>query len=77
MLGVALKTSTQAAFSQVNGDLVITSSCGSLLLVGCLAVSWLKLGGRVKKTRLTLFVTWVPQTLHVVCVLLYPSLNVA
>ena len=48
MLGVALKTSMLAAFSQVNGDLVITSSCGSLPLVGCLAVNRLKLGGRVK-----------------------------
>ena len=48
MLGVALTTGMLAAFSQVNGDLVITSSCGSLPLVGCLAVSRLKLGGRVK-----------------------------
>ena len=48
MLGVALTTGMLAAFSQVNGDLVITSSCGSLPLVGCLAVNRLKLGGRVK-----------------------------
>ena len=48
MLGVALKTSMLAAFTQVNGDLVITSSCGSLPLVGSLSVSRLKLGGRVK-----------------------------
>ena len=48
MLGVALTTSMLAAFSQVNGDLVLTSSCCSLPLEGCLAVNRLKLGGRVK-----------------------------
>ena len=37
-----------AAFSQAIEDLVITSSCGSLHLEGCLAVNRLKLGGRVK-----------------------------
>ena len=48
MLGVALTTSMLAAFSQANEYLVITSSCCSLPLEGCLAVSRLKLGGRVK-----------------------------
>ena len=48
MLGVALTTSMLAAFAQANEDLVITSSCCSLPLEGCLAVSRLKLGGRVK-----------------------------
>ena len=46
--GVALSASMLAAFSQATEDLVITSSCCSLPLVGCLAVSRLKLGGRVK-----------------------------
>ena len=48
MLGVALTTSMLAAFSQAIEDLVITSSCCSLPLEGCLAVNRLKLGGRVK-----------------------------
>ena len=49
MLGVALTTGMLAAFSQVNGDLVITSSCCFSPLVGRLAVSPQDLGGLVTR----------------------------
>ena len=69
MSGVALSTGLLAAFSLVNGDLVITSSCCFFSYSGCLAVSQLDLGG---------LVTHVLEGVRdVVCVELYPGLTVA